>query len=114
MSCQPAESAHETLDAPGQYRLADTVGDQPRQWVHNVTGLAVDLRRYARHKTARDTQIDHYEYRLVIRPDGFGTPGTCVESTRRGFDFGSGRDPVELAYDWMREHADGTADLEVA
>lgn len=109
MACSEHSATSTPADsAPGQYRELETPGDRPERWVHEHTGLVVELRRYARYRTAKSTGTpDHYAYRLVIRPNGSDAPGVCVDSTRRGFDYGSGPGPTALAHEWMREHPDG-------
>lgn len=99
----------ETIEtAPAGYRRVDRPGEQP-YWIHEVTGLCVDLLRYARMTQMHDPQasrVDHHEHQLVIRPDGRGEPGAPVDRTTEDDH------AVEMAREWMRSHPDGTVDLE--
>lgn len=103
---QPDTTTDDTTPdvAPGEYRRADPTGLGDRRWVHDRTGLAVDLFRYARHKTAGATGVpDSYEYQLVIRPDGVDGGGQRVRDEIWDADVA-----VTVARDWMREHPSGT------
>lgn len=103
-ACQ-VETADDRTTAPPGYRPVDLSGLGDRRWVHEQTGLAVDLFRYARYRTARQTGVpDHYEHRLVIRPDGPDGRGVHVDSTTEPSY------AVPMAAQWMREHPDGVFD----
>lgn len=95
-------------DAPPGYRPVDLPGLGDRRWIHEVTGLAVDIMRFARQHSVESTGTpDWYEHRLVIRPDGPDGGGRAVDKTD---------DPdyaIPMAAQWMREHPEGVCDVEV-
>ena len=96
-------------DVPAVWRAVEKSNGE-QQWIHAETGVCVDLQRFARPTQMHDpetSRVDHYEFRLVVRPDGAGEPGTCVDSTT---------DPDHkywMALQWLRAHADGVVDVEV-
>lgn len=98
-----------TITAPPGYRRRERPSGDP-YWVHETTGLVVDLMRYC-HPTqmedARRASFDHYQYRLTIRPEGRGSIGKEVRTTRDD-DYAE-----EMAREWMREHPDGTVEWAV-
>lgn len=92
-------------DVPAGYRRVENY-NLVEQWEHVETGLSVELYRYARPTQmhdARTSTIDHYEYRLVVRPDGPGSEGECVDRTTE-------RDPDAMAREWLRAHPNGRVD----
>lgn len=106
MACAHPDTAADA--APGQYREVETPGQKPRRWIHDGTGLVVELFRYARPYHRHDPLPDHHEYRLVVRPDGPDGEGQCVDSTTDGFANGpNDRTPADVAREWMAAHPDG-------
>lgn len=104
MAASTTEPTTTDEPAPENYRHLDTPGDRPDRWVHRETGLAVDLMRYARHRTAADVMPDHFQYKLVIRPNGPNGSGRAVASATDG-------DSAQvMATNWMVEHPEGVWD----
>lgn len=102
------ESSGTDTPAPGDYRPHP---GKPNAWIHEHTGIEVDIQRIDRRHHHEDPLPDHYEHQLwVSKPSG---KSAFVERTTTNFgEGGTDNDPVAMAVDWMRDHPDGEVDLD--
>lgn len=108
MSTDTSSLQSDSDDVPPQWRSVEKPNGE-RQWIHRETGVCVDLQRFARMNqmhTPETSRVDHYEFRLVVRPDGPGTPGECVDRTT------DDDHSYWMALQWLRSHRDGEVDDE--
>lgn len=107
MAASHADSITDDPAPPG-YRPVELPGLGDRRWIHQETGLAVDIMRFGRYHSHESTGTpDWYEHRVVVRPGGPAGRGRTVSTIDAGQDVAEG-----AARDWMAAHPDGVADLE--
>lgn len=107
MSTDTTNLQSDSDDVPREWRSVEKPNGE-RQWIHRETGVCVDLQRFARMNqmhTPETSRVDHYEFRLVVRPDGPGTPGECVDRTT------DEDHSYWMALQWLRSHRDGEVDI---
>lgn len=103
------QSDSDCPDVPASWRPVEKPNGE-HQWIHRDTGVCVDLQRFARMTQMHDpetSRVDHYEFRLVVRPDGPGTLGECVDRTT------DEDHKFWMALQWLRAHRDGEVGVEV-
>lgn len=103
----PQPNGPDNRQAPPGYRPVENY-NLLGQWVHESTGLAVELHRFSvptQMQNPITARRNCYKYKLVIRPDGTGGSGVCVDETKD-------RDHSRvMAEEWMEAHPGGEAEL---